>query len=465
MRIIYVLVSADVRQAALDALDDRDVAYTVLDADDPTGRDRDCRLVQAPVPTDAVRPTLEALVEAGVDVDRYVVVASGQTAATPTWRELEDRFADDYDPLPRRELRSKAMDLSQDRRSFYALMVASALIATVGLLADSPAIVVGSMVIAPVVGPVLTASVGAVLGDRRMMLSSLRLQAGGLALAVLVAFGLSLALRWLALAPPVLAVSSIELIGVRLAPNVIALTVALGAGAAAGIGVTTKGPMSLIGVMIAAALLPAAAAAGIGFAWGEPLVGIGTLALVTFTVVTIDAAVAATLWVLGYRPDAETTELASVPGGVLANADRRQLLAVGVVGALFAAAAVGTVAVTADQMAFERAANQAAVDAVEDPTRENLTVVAVRSQYASTAPVDTPETVTVVVSDARSGNHSGLDEDIAARIADRTGERVAVRVRFVEYQSATARPGRAATAAERQSRLATDYPSKGSSGS
>jgi len=439
VRVLYVLVPNDVRADALDALDEQDVSYALVDAE-ASGPDVEGTLIQAPIPTDAVRPTLAALAEAGVDVDQYVVLASGQTAATPTWTELEARHANDYDPLPRRELRSKSMDLSQDPRSFYALMVFSALISTVGLLADSPAIVVGSMVIAPIVGPVLTAGVGAALGDRRMVVGSLRMQGIGLALSVIAALGLSLALRSLALAPPILDVSSIELIGVRLAPNTVALIVALAAGAAAGVGLTTKGPMSLIGVMISAALIPAAAAAGIGFAWNDPLVGFGTLALLLFTVGVINVTVAVTLLLLGYRPSPEKTEFAAAPRGLIAGANRRQLAAFAVTVALFALVAVGTVAITANQIAFERSANQAAVAALEEPERGNLTAVSVRSQYSAAAPVDTPQTVTVLVSDDQSGNYSRLDEDIAARIAERTGENVTVRVRFIDYQTTTATP-------------------------
>jgi len=440
VRILYVLVPDDLRADALDALDERDISYVLLDADVSAVPERGGTLIQAPVPSDAVRPTLTALAEVGVDVDRYVVIASGQTAATPTWSDLEARHANDYDPLPRRELRSKSRDLSQDPKSFYALMVFSALIATVGLLADSPAIVVGSMVIAPIVGPVLTAGVGTALGDRRMVVGSLRMQAIGLTLSVLAALGLSLALRSLALSPPILDVSSIELIGVRLAPNTVALVVALAAGAAAGVGLTTKGPMSLIGVMISAALIPAAAAAGIGFAWRDPLVGIGTLALLLFTVGVINVTVAVTLLLLGYRPTPEKAEFAAAPRGLIADANRRELAAFAVAVALFALVAVGTVAITANQIAFERSANQAAVAALEEPGRENLTAVSVRSQYSAAAPVDTPQTVTVVVSDDQSGNYSELDEDVAARIAERTGENVTVRVRFIDYQTTTTTP-------------------------
>jgi len=440
VRVLYVLVPNDVRADALEALEEQDVSYALVDADVSAAPDGGGTLVQAPIPTDAVRSTLTALEEAGVDVDRYVVLASGQTAATPTWSELQERHANDYDPLPRRELRSKSMDLSQDPKSFYAMMVLSALIATVGLLADSPAIVVGSMVIAPVVGPVLTAGVGAVLADRRMVTSSLRMQAIGLALSVLAALALALVLKALALAPPILDVSSIELIGVRLAPNTVALIVAVAAGSAAAIGLTTKGPMSLIGVMIAAALIPAAAASGIGFAWNDPLVGIGTLALMAFTVVTINVTVAGTLRLLGYRPSPDETLLGTASKRLVEDADRRELAALAATVLLFAAVGVGTVAMTADQIAFERSANKATVAALEEPGRENLTAVSVRSQYSAAAPVDTPETVTVVVSDDQSGSYPELDEDVAARIAERTGENVTVRVRFVDYQTTTVTP-------------------------
>ncbi len=442
MRVLYVRVPEGCRDAAAGALSELEIEFAVLGTAFPdpvseevtpvTEPDDEAILLQIPIPADAVGPVLEALEDAGVDVERYTVVTSGETAMTSTWDALMSRYARDFDPLPMTELRSKAMNLSQDPGSYYVLMVLSALIATTGLLADSPAIVVGSMVIAPVVGPVLTASVGGILGDRRMVLDSVRMQALGLVVAVLAATGLGFVLQTFRLVPPVLDVGSIELIGVRLAPNALALIVGLASGAAGGIGLTTKGPMSLIGVMIAAALIPTAAATGVGFVWNEPLVGIGTLALLLVTVVAINLASFGVLWTL-YRPnltgDGALLDFRSVREAAL------------VFGALvvLAIVVVATVGATAGQIAFERTANDVAHEVIEESGHEDLTVVAVRSEYDDPSPFTGPRTVTVSVSD--TDPVTAPPDDLASEIADETASRtdrsVTVRLRFVEYQETT----------------------------
>lgn len=47
------------------------------------------------------------------------------------------------------EIRAKAIKLNPGQRTYYAMTLLSVLVATVGRLLDAPAIVVGSMVIAP----------------------------------------------------------------------------------------------------------------------------------------------------------------------------------------------------------------------------------------------------------------------------------------------------------------------------
>ena len=75
-------------------------------------------LVEFPVPTDAVGHVFDRLEDADVDLERYSTVASLETATTPEMEALEERFADDFDPLTRSELRSKARDLAATRSRF-----------------------------------------------------------------------------------------------------------------------------------------------------------------------------------------------------------------------------------------------------------------------------------------------------------------------------------------------------------
>nr|WP_303650261.1 DUF389 domain-containing protein [Halalkalicoccus sp. NIPERK01] len=413
---VRILVDERDRETIVGVLDEKDVDY-VVSGESTSG---DAVLLEFPLPNDAVGDVLGDLDEAGYE-ETYTLISQVESAHTPNSETLMDRYADDFDPLTPRELRSKARDMSNDTRSFLALMLLAAWIATAGLLSDSPAIVVGSMVIAPIVGPALTAGVGAVTGDREMLVDSIRLQVLGLVAAVVGAAALAAVVRWGLFAQPDLDLGSIELIGVRVAPTLLALIVGTAAGAAAAFGLTTKGPMSLIGVMIAAALIPTAAATGIAVAWRDPLIAAGTLLLLVVTLVAINLAGAAVLLALGYRPDRSLR-------GSWTSATTLVAVALLVV-------AVGAVGVAAaDQIGHERAVNGAVHDELAE--HENVTAVAVRVEYGDLSPMTGPETVTVVASYTGDGDPpSGLATDIDERIEDRTDREVAVRVRFQDYQT------------------------------
>ncbi|MEM4780557.1 MAG: DUF389 domain-containing protein [Halalkalicoccus sp.] len=418
MRLLRILVDERDREAIVSVLEDEDVDY-VISGESASG---DAVLVEFPLPEDAVGDILRKLDESGYE-DTYTVISQVESAHTPHSEALMDRYADDFDPLTPRELSSKARDMSNDPTSFLALMVLAAWIATAGLLSDSPAIVVGSMVIAPIVGPALTASVGAVLGDREMLAASVRLQAIGLVSAVLGAGALAALVRWGLFAQPDLAVGSIELIGVRMSPTLLALVAGTGAGAAAAFGLTTKGPMSLIGVMIAAALIPTAAATGIAIAWAEPLIALGTAVLLVVTLVAINVAGAAVLFALGYRPDRP----------LLAGSWRTPktvLTAIVLVSAVVLAGGA-----TAVQLDHERTVH-GAVDA-EIAEHEDVEAIGVQMEYADLSPVTGPATVTVIASYEGEGDPpEGVASDIRERIDERSDRETTVRVQFQEYQSA-----------------------------
>ena len=421
-----MLVPDDARGTVADVLDDEGVDFVRQRAwiDDDEGW-----LFTFPVPTDAVGYFLGRLEDAGVDVDRYTVITGLESAMTTRAEPLMQRFGRDFDPISSPEVRSKARDLSYDPRSFAAMISLSTVIATAGLLVDSFAIVVGSMVIAPLVGPVLTAAVGGATGDREMLVESVWLQVGGLGLAVVAAAAFGLGLRASGFVPGGLAVTALDSIAVRIAPGLLSVAVATAAGAASAFGLATKGPTSLIGVMIAAALIPAAAAAGVAAAWVEPRVAIGALLLLVVSTVLINASAYAVLRWLGYGPEDRWWRRPSVP------TRRRIAVVVTALGVLLLVGA--TLAGSYQQLDYERTVNREVEAVLSAPEYGAVSPVAVRIEYAGTGPFATPETVTVVAS-LTGTDPPQVADDIAARIRAATGEDVSVRVRFLEYQDSTA---------------------------
>jgi uncharacterized hydrophobic protein (TIGR00271 family) len=131
---------------------------------------------------------------------------------------------------------------------FVVLTVAASLIATLGLLADSAAVVIGAMLIAPWILPLRSASFAII--DGRLNLAGRALLT--LAVGVTITIALSAGLGWLARLP----VLGDEVLR-RTTPNLLDLGIALVAGSIATYGrLRQEAVSSIAGTAIAVALVP-----------------------------------------------------------------------------------------------------------------------------------------------------------------------------------------------------------------
>ncbi|QWC20828.1 TIGR00341 family protein [Halorubrum sp. 2020YC2] len=297
------MIPAGKRAAVVRALDDEGVDYVV--SDETSGREYTA-VATFPLPTAAVEPVLDRLREAGIDESTYTVIVAAETVISRRFEALEERYEEDAerggDHISREELQAKAEGLASGLGTYVLMTVISAVIATAGLLLDSPATVVGSMVIAPLIGPAMSAAIGTVVDDEALFRRGVRMQILGVAVAVLAATLFAFALRSLALVPPGLDPLELAEVSERLAPNVLVLVVAVGAGVAGIVSLMTGVSATLVGVMIAVALIPPAAAVGIGIAFAIPRLVIGAGVIVAVNVLSINLSALVMLWYEGYRP-------------------------------------------------------------------------------------------------------------------------------------------------------------------
>ncbi|WP_369335045.1 TIGR00341 family protein [Halorubrum sp. F4] len=304
MRLVQVMIPAGKRAAVVRALEDEGVDYVVTDE---TSNREYTGVAMFPLPKTAVEPVLERLREAGIDDRTYTVIVAAETVISRRFEELEAEYAEeserDEDRISRQELQAKADDLASGMRTYVLMTVISAVIATAGLLLDSPATVVGSMVIAPLIGPAMSAAIGTVVDDEEMFRRGVRMQVLGVAVAVAAATLFAVALRTLGLVPPGLDPLELAEVAERLAPNVLVLAVAIGAGVAGIVSLMTGVSATLVGVMIAVALIPPAAAVGIGIAFSIPRLVLGAGVIVAVNVLSINLAALVMLWYEGYRPE------------------------------------------------------------------------------------------------------------------------------------------------------------------
>jgi uncharacterized membrane protein len=206
------------------------------------------------------------------------------------------------------------------------------------------------------------------------------------------------------------------------------------AGAADAFGLATGVSVTLVGVMIAAALVPAAAAVGIGIAWGIRAVALGAFFLLVLNAVAIHLSAAAVLWYMGYRPDDW------VAGAPLDGRSPRQVGALLASVLLLSTAFLGSGAVVASHIGFERDVNRATADVLTETPYGELELVSVHTEFDADRPLgpDRPQQVTVVVARPVDRPYPELSRTIAERVERETGRSVAVVVEFVERQRAGA---------------------------
>ena len=440
MRLVQVMVPAGKREAVLATLDDEGIDYVL--SDETSGREYTA-VVSFPLPTAAVEPVLAELREAGLERDAYTVVLDAETVVSQRYEDLEDRYAEDEDGngdrIAREELQTRAADMAPRFPAFVTMTVISAVVATAGLLLDSAAVVVGSMVIAPLIGPAMAASAGTVLDDDELFRRGVKLQLIGGVLAVASAAVFAAVLRFGMIVP----FTASEVFGIaevreRLAPDVLSLPIALGAGVAGALSLSSGVSAALVGVMIAAALVPPTAVVGIGIAWGQPTTVSGAAVLVLVNFVSINFAALATLWYKGYRPErfwrldeTRTTTLRRV--GVLG------------VGILLATGVLAGVTVASYQSAqFETAVH----DEAELLLTDGSVVLDVEVRYGG-FPFRQPTGVTVTVGHPPGEPPPSIADPLAGALADRpTSEgwpslgiredpTVQVSVRYVAVEAAT----------------------------
>lgn len=134
---------------------------------------------------------------------------------------------------------------------FLVQMVLATVIATLGVLTDSTAVVIGAMVVAPLMLPLLAAGLSLGMGWPRRLVRSLALAALGIVLAVGVAFVL---VRALGMGIDLQANSQVSS---RIAPTVPDLLIAVASGAAGAFALSRRNlGTALPGVAIAIALVP-----------------------------------------------------------------------------------------------------------------------------------------------------------------------------------------------------------------
>ena len=428
-RLVFVTIPTGKREAVLDVLDDEGIDYTLTD--ETSGRGYACA-VHFPIPTSAVEPVLESLRETGLNDDAVTVTVETESVTSRDYDQLEERFTEDSESpeqIAREELKSAAKDLVPASMPIFAGMtIVSGIIATAGLLLDSAAVVVGSMVIAPLIGPAMATSVGTVFRDRDLFRDGVKLQIIGATLTIASAAVFAVLIRTGNLVPPGLDILSISQIRERFRPDILSLVVALGSGAAGVISLASGLSSALVGVMIAVALVPPAATVGIGIAWGNTALAVGSGVLLLVNVLSINLAALLVLWYMGYRP-AKWFHIEQTRKTFL------KRVVVLLISILLLSAFLGTVTFSSYQTAtVEQSIRNDVQQILNDPAYSEFALLEVQFEYSDNLLAQSPSRVTILIGAPRGEAPPELGDQINTRIDRIAGQNVAVQVRYVIIQ-------------------------------
>jgi uncharacterized hydrophobic protein (TIGR00271 family) len=207
--------------------------------------------------------------------------APGAPADAVVWEEVEERT-------------SENVELSG---VFMLFMVLAALLASVGIFLDSEILIVGAMVVGPEFGPIAGFCVALVQRRGELARRSGVALAAGFPLAITAAFLASLVFRATGLTPDEFDASEHGIANLISSPDAFTVIVALCAGAAGMLSLSTAKSGALIGVLISVTTIPAAANVGLAAAYGDWAGWRGSLAQLVINLVAILTAGAVVLTV------------------------------------------------------------------------------------------------------------------------------------------------------------------------
>jgi len=195
--------------------------------------------------------------------------------------------------VSRQELYSEIFDSSKLTNTFLVMVALSTIVASIGLLKDNIAVIIGAMVIAPLLGPNVALSFATTMGDSELGINALRTNLAG----IIAAFCISFTLGFFLTVDP-----NIQEIHSRTIVSYADIVLALASGVAGALSFTSGLPSALIGVMVAVALIPPLVVFGLLLGGGFVTQSLGAFLLLVINMICVNIAGVLTFLVKGLQP-------------------------------------------------------------------------------------------------------------------------------------------------------------------
>jgi uncharacterized hydrophobic protein (TIGR00341 family) len=263
----------------------------------------DRSLIKILISADKSETVLDALTQRFSDIPDFRVVLLEVRATIPRQDDGEDPESEQRDNveqseksrdrIAREEIYNEVADTAKLSSVYLIMVLLSASVAAVGILRNDVAIVIGSMVIAPLLGPNIALSLATTLADFKLGRKALQTSAAGIGLAFASSFLIGLIVT---VNPDLPQISS------RVQPNFGDIGLSLAAGGAGALAFTTGISSAFVGVMVAVALLPPLVIVGMLLGAGFYAQALGAGLLLLTNIICINLAGVLTFLIQDIRP-------------------------------------------------------------------------------------------------------------------------------------------------------------------
>jgi uncharacterized hydrophobic protein (TIGR00341 family) len=255
------------------------------------------------LPTEETEEVLDLLEKHIFMVDGYRILLLHVEASLP--RPEPPKKEINKESQPEQKTNSKKSRISREElyvdidasiklsKIFIILALLSSVVAAVGILQDNVAVIIGAMVIAPLLGPNLALALATTLGDIDLARRAMKANAAEILAVLSFAALIGYLLKFDPAIPQIISRTKVGLGDIILA---------LAAGSAATLSMTTGVSSALIGVMVAVALLPPLVVLGMLLGSGNWVLATGAGMLVLVNLICINLAGVMTFWIQGIQP-------------------------------------------------------------------------------------------------------------------------------------------------------------------
>lgn len=182
--------------------------------------------------------------------------------------------------------------------TFIAMVTLSAIVASIGLLKDNVAVIIGAMVIAPLLGPNVALALATTLADLDLAKRAMKANLLGISISFVIALAVGIIFSNF----PGTDMAAIPEILTRTKVDMGDILLAVVSGIAGALAMTMGVSTTLVGVMVAVALLPPLATFGMLLGAGEIKLAFNAFVLLATNIISVNLAGVTTFVIQGVWP-------------------------------------------------------------------------------------------------------------------------------------------------------------------